>query len=131
MLHARINRLATLGLLAVYVTASTLGGLFHDHAHVADGCCTIASACHDHHDAADDHDEHEHAAACEHCGDSRLLGDDECCVCRFLGQRTTPVEPAAFVAVSDACTDVAIACPVQMPASFPRTLQSRAPPSAS
>jgi hypothetical protein len=129
MLYPRRYRWMTLGLLAAYLAATTLGGLLHDHDHGShDGCAGVCTS-HDHDDAACDCHEHEQAIAYGDSDGSPLADDDACSVCRFIGQRTTPVEPVQFAAISDACAEVVLAHPVQSPVSFPRTTQSRAPPS--
>ena len=75
MFHPRLRRLTTLGLLAAYLTASTVGGLIHDHdeaipchgaGHLSGGVAGLSL------DAADGHAAH----------------DDDCTICRFLGQRS-------------------------------------------
>ncbi len=132
MLRSSLHRLTTLVLLATYVTATTLGGLLHDH-----GECGG----------------HEHVAACQHsgsdhdCGDhghrdaatepgltaqipNSALLDDDCAVCRFIAQRTMPVVNSTIGVVCQLCVELQVEHASEPSLALEGTTHSRAPPLA-
>jgi hypothetical protein len=127
MLHPRRHRLTTLLLLAAYLAANMFSGLLHDHAEPAGG----ATACCGHTD-------HEHAAG-EHAS-SELVGigsapangtathDDDCTVCRFVGQRVLPVAGGPMGTWTELSVELSLVHACQPVATILRTTHCRAPP---
>jgi hypothetical protein len=120
MFRPRLRRLTTLGLLAAYLTASTLGGLLHDGLH------------HDHDEAVPfegtGHSSGDVAVVGVGAADGHSAHDDDCTICRFLGQRSLspsirPLESLCELSV--ALTPLGASQSVS-PAA--RTTHSRAPP---
>jgi hypothetical protein len=126
MLSPRQNRLATLSLLLVYVTASTFSGLLHSHSHD----CAVDRHNHSECCRSGPHDHGFEEGVClAHCEPAHQpLHDDDCAVCRFLGHRTTPAE----VVEIDGLHHLSVQLPVvstQAPSeSTPRSFHARAPP---
>lgn len=136
MLSRRAHRLTTWSLLAAYLVANLVGGLFHDHEHAHDCQQSVACAGAEHacdHEHESEHADHHHdadddAESLALSGTPALDHDHDCAVCRYLGQRILSV------AVVIATTHVpAIAMVALVPADEPhvtlaRTTRSRAPP---
>jgi len=143
----------TAGLLAlVYVLATTVGGLFHDHSAHDHGA--HEHVAHDH--GSDQHGSHE---LCLHAHipsadagvvddlplaaafDSAALtpdarpavsalpsADDDCVVCRFLAQKTSPVQVVTLHVSCDFVASLPAPAAIGPVAPVARTLHSRAPP---
>ena len=115
MFHPRFHRWTTLVSLAVYLAASTVGSLLHDH----DAPEAEAShACHASMDvsgpgiaATDGHSHH-----------------DDCTICRFLGQRPLSAEPEQIDIVCELSCELSLAFTAQPAAPPARSAQPRAPP---
>ena len=137
MFHPRGYRSLTLALLAAYVAASTFSGLFHDHHHGTGCCATHSVATADHaavdrdHEAADCcHEHHDLAAGLNPFDDAAPWpADDDCSVCRFIGQRTLNVAIAAPLTVGEFGGELTVLEPTRPFVSLTRTTHSRAPPS--
>jgi len=132
MLHPRRHRLTTYLLLAAYLVANTLGGLLHDHAEPLGGtavCCQHAD--HEHGDVAQadraqaDRDVAGFGALPAQGG---ALHDDDCTVCRFVGQRVLPVAESPLGVWTELSVELAIVHASQPVVTTLRTTHSRAPP---
>ena len=138
MLRPHRHRWATLLLLAAYVAASTVGGLFHDHGsrcsheerdQDAAACSQLAGDQRQH---ADDADADHLANEAGHRHGGNPLHDDDCSVCRFVAQRVLACE----VGTLDCSCELVVefSPPPALPAgcrcrSAPRTLALPRPPS--
>jgi hypothetical protein len=147
MIQPSQNRLLTCLLLAAYVAVSTLSSLFHDHGCDSHGSCAghgASSLCHhtadhdgDHHADAEhgrshdedlatlDHDVLDHDAA------EQPLHDDDCTICRFVGQRVMPVAVTSPQRLCDFHVELPALRVSQPLVPLARTLHSRAPPTLS
>ncbi|HTM52704.1 MAG TPA: hypothetical protein VL175_01675 [Pirellulales bacterium] len=134
MFRRRPHRFVTLLLLSTYAASNVLTGWLHDHPardHHASACCAHAHVASAHHAA----DEHEHAGDCEHraqivvasAGDSH---DDDCTICRFVGQRVLPAVTCTPAGVEAVAPHVAVAIPAEPLVRVARLTHSRAPPAA-
>ena len=132
MLHPRRHRLTTCLLLAAYLAANTLGGLLHDHA-VPIGGATACCQHTDHEHADREHGDRAHA-------DSDVVGfgalpaqggalhDDDCTVCRFVGQRVLSAVAGPLCAWTELSVGLAVVHASQPVVTTLRTTHSRAPP---
>jgi hypothetical protein len=131
MFSPLFHRCTSLGLLLVYLTAGSLGGLLHEH-HGAELCHErMAGAGHDHGD-------HDHAG-CGHADQDvaepalagvRAAHHDDCTICRFLGQRSLAVTVAAPAGLCQLCVELTPLQASQPFSSLALTTHSRAPPLA-
>jgi hypothetical protein len=127
MLAPGRNRLTTCVLLAAYLAATTLGGLFHDHACEVHASC--AAACqHDHDGHHDPHADDDVAGLGDEPADGNPLHDDACAICRFVGQRVMTVEAAELVRLCSLNVELPAVRISQPSAPLARTIHSRAPP---
>jgi len=132
MLSPRHNRLATLFLLLVYVTASTFSGLLHSHSH--DLAVDHVSHCERHNHGEDcrpgarDHGSEEGVDVAHRDAAHQPLHDDDCAVCRFLGHRTTPAEVVELDGSHQLSVQLTVICTHAPTESAPRSFHARAPP---
>lgn len=131
MFRIRRNRLSTHLVVAAYLAATTLGGLWHDHAdhagpdeHAAAGGCEHEAA---EHGASHARCASESAGAVSHGETSH---DDDCVLCRFVGQRVITAEIGQLDQVSDLSVALVVAHPQRTVVSIASTTHSRAPPRA-
>jgi DUF2946 family protein len=119
MFHPRRFRLTSYLLLAAYLAANTVGGLFHQHGDVehSGGRCEHVAL---------DFDGHQHGI--DHSTDGKSPHDDDCTVCRFAGLKTMPAAPVQLVALCDLSVELAVVHSRGPAATVARTLHSRAPP---
>jgi hypothetical protein len=115
MFHPRLRRLTTLGLLVAYLTASTVGGLLHDHDEAVPS-----------HDTG--HWSGDVAGLIVDSADGHSAHDDDCTICRFLGQRSLshdirPLENSCGLSV-----ELTLMGASQSVSPVARTTHSRAPP---
>ena len=136
MFRIRRNRLSTHLVVAAYLAATTLGGLWHDHTehagadHAGPDEHAAAGGCE--HDAADHGASHAHCASESACAVShgQTSHDDDCVLCRFVGQRVITAEIGQLDQVSDLSVALAVAHPQRTVVSIASTTHSRAPPRA-
>ncbi len=133
MLSSRYHHLTSLLLVLAYSAASCLSGLLHDHAghdsfvhdgHVH-GSSAQASCDHDH-DCA--HADDNELAINGSLDDAQFAHDDDCVVCRFVGQRVVETKTCELDRSYELIVGLAVAHPSQPSAPVARTLHSRAPP---
>lgn len=129
MLSTRYNRLTSQLVIVAYVAASTLSGLFHSHAdHDHAAPSHGVAVCH--------HDEAEHdcqpddvaRGLISHPTDDNSWHDDDCAVCRFVGQRTMPIESGQVDLHYDLSVELAVVHSICTAIAVERTTHSRAPP---
>lgn len=124
MSYPRRHPLVTLLLLAGYLTAGTASGLLHEHGHDAARCEPTSH----------EHDSSDHGEADSDCDDregftaAHAPHDDDCVVCRFVGQRVIPAAIGQLDRACDLCTLLAVVRWSAARWSTPRTTHSRAPP---
>ena len=117
MFHPRLQRLTALGLLVAYLAAGTAGGLLHDH----DEALPCGRAEHSSHD-------HDSTALSIVSGEDDAAHDDDCTICRFLGQRSLSSEIRPLETSCELSVELALSFASQPVFSIARTTHSRAPP---
>jgi hypothetical protein len=129
MLHPRRYRLTTFLLLAAYLAANTLSGLWHDHAEPP-GATTACCRHSDHEHAAGEHGASDLADVGSAPVDGAAVHDDDCTVCRFVGQRVLPVASAPLGTWTELSVELSLVHAWQPVVTTVRTTHSRAPPLA-
>jgi hypothetical protein len=127
MLHPRRHRLTTFLLLAAYVAANTFSGLLHDHAEPRGGataCCGYA----DHEHADGEPATSDVAGVGGSPAEGAGLHDDDCTVCRFVGQRVLPVASGPLGTWTELSVELSVVHAIQPVVTTLRTTHSRAPP---
>jgi hypothetical protein len=140
MYYPRQHRLTTCLLLAAYLAANTFSGLFHDHSgeghsgegHACEGHLDGSAGCRhaaaDHDSCHDEHDSDDVACLSDDAADGNPLHDDECAVCRFVGQRVMAVQTGGLDCLCDLIVELTAVHAVQPSVTIARTMHSRAPP---
>jgi hypothetical protein len=137
MLSARRHRRVTLLALAAYLSATTVGGLLHEHgaavtiSHLSGACGHLADehragsidhGCDDH--AGSDHSLEKVAVA----SNRGATHSDDCTLCRFVGHRSLSVESPSLDASWDVSRELPPILAVRPSSPIARTTHSRAPP---
>jgi len=115
MFHPRLRKLTTLGLLVAYLAASTVGGLLHDH--------DEAVPSHDTGHLSGDVSDLSVGAA-----DGHSAHDDDCTICRFLGQRSLSHAIRPLESLCELSVELTLMGASQSASPLARTTHSRAPP---
>jgi hypothetical protein len=134
MFRRRLHRFLALVLVSTYAVSNVLGGWLHDHPardHHAGGCCAhahvakVAHSAHEHEHAGDG--DHHDQIVVANAGDAH---EDDCTICRFIGQRVLPAATCTPTGVDAAAPQVVVASPDEPLVRIARLTQSRAPPAA-
>ncbi|MBI3837200.1 MAG: hypothetical protein HY288_04605 [Planctomycetia bacterium] len=116
MIHPRLHQLTTLGLLIAYLAASSVVGLLHDHDEALPSASAAGPSTKDvavlSIGSADDHSAH----------------DDDCAICRFLGQRSLSHAIRPIDRLCKLCVELTLVYASQSASPIARTTHSRAPP---
>jgi hypothetical protein len=112
--------------LAAFVAANTFSALWHDHSH--DEHVAVVPCDHEHHDHAGACEEHGAATSVSGQHHHAALHDDDCAVCRFVGQRSHLAASSAAVQSCPLAQRVEL-LPRRVPAeTYVPAARPRAPP---
>ncbi len=122
------QRLTTLLLVAAYLAATTLGDVLHEHRH-HDGDACLAGTASEAFDGSSPlaSDQGDGVVSLRKCS-SGASHDDECVICRFVGQRSLPIEIATFDPLCELVGDLTLAAPARPSILLPLSARPRAPP---